>query len=450
MDNLRETVSTIFQAGLDAALPEAAVRKALRVRDGQLEIARDEEPGLRSANWSIVRVIAIGKAAIRMATAISESLPDSLFPGPGIVVTNDENRRDLDRFVVHATGHPLPDTRGVKAATAVANFARESKAGELVLVLISGGASALVPAPCPNIDLAAKTETTSILMAAGADIGQLNTVRKHLSVLKGGGLARLTAPADLHALLLSDVIGDDPSTIASGPTVPDPTTFTEAIEITRNLGVFDSLPATVQQHLQRGVEGVVAETPGPEDKIFERTSATLIGGNRMSLEAAYRAAKHTDANATILGDSICGEARQEARTFAEAAVERLRQARDERVTLLAGGETTVKVQGNGLGGRNQEFALAFCMAMEELAPRTPWAFLSGGTDGRDGPTDAAGGVVDENTLVRLRDAGVDPLAALDNNDSYRALEASGDLLMTGGTGTNVADLQVFVSRPVVQ
>ena len=443
IEELRQRARSIFEAGLRAALPDDAVRHSLETTNGRLRISLSDGT-FRSDDWSRIYVISIGKAAGTMARAVADVLPDTLFPGSGIIVTNDENVVEIPRFRTYASGHPLPDARGVEAANAVAECAREARAGELFLVLISGGASALVPSPSEELELSDKINTTSLLMAAGGDIYELNTVRKHLSRLKGGGLARLAAPADVHALVLSDVIGDDLSTIASGPTVPDPKTFDDAIAATQKLGVHDRLSPRVRAHLKRGARGEIAETPKPDADFFERSSTTIVGGNRMSLDASLEAATSILDRVRILGDRICGEARVEARAFAEAALEELRNGEPDTISLLAGGETTVRVTGTGVGGRNQEFAVAFALAMEELAPNTEWVFLSGGTDGRDGPNDAAGGLVDPGSLARMRAASVDPREFLDNNDTYRALQASGDLLMTGSTGTNVADLQVFV------
>ena len=435
-EELRSVAREIFDAGVRAALPDDTVRGSLSISDDKLRIALSEG-SFREGDWSKVHT---------MARTLAEVLPASIFPGPGIIVTNDENAAEVARFKTFTSGHPLPDARGVEAANAVADYAQRASEGELLLVLISGGASALVPAPAEGLDLSDKSETTSILMSAGCDIYELNTVRKHLSRLKGGGLARIASPADVHALVLSDVIGDDQSTIASGPTVPDPKTFGDAVEVTQRLGVHDQLPERVRQRLDRGARGEIPDTPKPDEAFFHRTSTTIVGGNRISLDAMIAAAKERLDQVTVLGDRICGEARVEGRAFAEHAIEQLRHATAGTLGILAGGETTVRVTGTGIGGRNQEFAIAFACTMEELAPDASWVFLSGGTDGRDGPNAAAGGLVDPGTLARMRETGIDPRAHLENNDAFHALQASGDLLMTGATGTNVADLQVFIAR----
>jgi hydroxypyruvate reductase len=293
--------------------------------------------------------------------------------------------------------------------------------------------------------LADKVAATNLLLASGADIGEMNTVRKHLSRLKGGGLARLAARADLHALILSDVLGDDLSTIASGPTVPDPTTFADAKEAMERHGVWQKVPSTVREHIERGVSGQLEETPKPGDPVFERAGSTLIGSNAVSLQAMRKAAADAGFRVVIHDECLRGEAREAAEGFVRAGLAAASAPGGSRpVAVLAGGETTVTLRGKGRGGRNQEMALAFALAAERLKLSGDWVFLSGGTDGRDGPTDAAGGVVDPRTLTRIRDAGADPAALLEDNDSYRALTAAGDLLRTGATGTNVADLQVLL------
>jgi hydroxypyruvate reductase len=361
----------------------------------------------------------------------------------GIIVTNHENVREIPEFEVIGAGHPLPDANGLKGARAVADRVKKAQAEDLVLVLISGGGSALLPYPPESVSLDDKVATTELLLACGADIGQINTVRKHLSVLKGGGLAKLAAPASVHALILSDVIGDDLSAIASGPTVPDPTTYAQAIEILKNKGVWENIPESVRTRLQKGCAGELPETPKLNDPVFSKVANTLVGSNSISLQAMKAAAVHEGCSARIYSTALCGEARDEAQELAEVMAREVKI--DEPLALLSGGETTVTLRGAGRGGRNQEMALAFAIAAEKhkLMARQ-WVFLSGGTDGRDGPTDAAGAIVDPWTLARIRESGQDPVELLQANDSYHALDESGDLLRIGATGTNVADLQILL------
>jgi hydroxypyruvate reductase len=440
---LRQRARDIFQAGVGAADPESAVARTLVDRSGRLEVRRGSGD-VRAKAWTGVRVLAFGKAACAMARAAGQVIPKGLFHAPGIAVTNYENMAELSGFQVTGAGHPLPDENGVKGAAAIAAAAGEAGTGELVLVLISGGGSALLPYPAEGLTLADKVATTDLLLASGADIGEMNTVRKHLSRLKGGGLARLAAPADLHALILSDVLGDDLSTIASGPTAPDPTTFADAQAVLTRTGVWDRASAPVRDHVTRGVRGEVPETPKPGDPVFASAEATLVGSNAVSLEAMRAAAEAAGHAVLVHSERLEGEARDAGGGFAAAAAEAIEPQDRRPLVLVAGGETTVTIKGGGRGGRNQEMALAFALAAEKCGLSGHWAFLSGGTDGRDGPTDAAGGLVDPDTCARIRAAGGDIDALLGDNNSYEALRLAGDLLMTGATGTNVADLQVLV------
>jgi len=391
-----------------------------------------------------------------MAQAASEIIPAGMLAGRGIAVTNYENVTRVDNVDVIGASHPLPDAAGLNAAKIIAERVRNAQQNELVLVLVSGGGSALIPYPADQITLQEKIATTDLLLASGATINQVNCVRKHLSQLKGGGLARMAAPAHLHALILSDVLGDDLSSIASGPTVADSTTYADAIEILKAKGVWDQVPINVRQHLEQGKLGNIEETPKPGDDVFKNTGHTLIGSNAISVNAMLQAAQKLGYETKLYSDHLCGEARTVGATLVAQCVEgRLQKAgalgeitlQNKPMALLAGGETTVTLKGNGRGGRNQEMALAFAIAAEQQGLTGNWAFLSGGTDGRDGPTDAAGGIVDRNTIKRMTQAGLNPTELLENNDSYTALKTSDDLVNTGATGTNVADLQILLIQP---
>ena len=258
----------------------------------------------------------------------------------------------------------------------------------------------------------------------------------------------MAAPADLHALILSDVLGDDLSAIASGPTVPDDSTFQDAIAVFKSKQIWDKVPGSVQTLLEKGCQGDIQETPKPGNRLFARIGHTLIGSNLISVKALIKAASEKGYESRLYSDKLCGEARIEAEKLAIHVKQLVDQGIDTPIALLAGGETTVTLKGNGQGGRNQEMALAFALASEQQGLAACWTFLSGGTDGRDGPTDAAGGLVDPGSISRMRAAGIDPSANLDNNDSYTALKYSQDLLDTGATGTNVADLQVLLIHPL--
>ncbi len=398
-DILRAEAVRLFRAGLAAADPGAGVAAALRA----------EPPG------KVARLVAVGKAARRMA----EAALGVLGPVPGaLVVTNAENAAPLAGARVLVAGHPVPDANGARAAEAVIAAVAGLAATDTVLVLVSGGGSALLPAPVAGVSLADKAAVASLLLASGADITEMNLVRQQLSRLKGGGLLRLAAPARVRALVLSDVIGDDLRAIASGPTAAPLGTRADARAALRARGLWERLPEAVRAHLAQDV--------APE--ALPEARNTLIGSNAISvaaMAAASPAARPIEAPLTgDVGD-------------AAARVAALGTG-----TWVMGGETTVTLRGRGMGGRNQELALRVALLGERWPG--PWSFLAGGTDGRDGPTDAAGGLVDGGTAARIRAAGLDAEARLADNDSSRALAAAGDLLVTGGTGTNVADLAVLI------
>ncbi|MFI3189357.1 glycerate kinase [Crenothrix sp. D3] len=445
---LKQHALHIFQAGVAAANPYQAVQRCLT---------------LDESLTGKIHLIAFGKAACAMANAASELIPASRLAGLGIAVTNYENVRAVDNIEVIGAGHPLPDLAGFHAAAKIAERVSQAQANDLVLVLISGGGSALIPYPVAGISLQEKIATTDLLLACGADIQEINCVRKHLSQLKGGGLARLAAPAHVYALILSDVLGDDLSTIASGTTIHDSSTYGDAMAVLQNKGVWTRVPDSVRLHLERGKQGLIAETPKPDDSVFKHTRHVLCGSNTVSLKAAQLAAEQLGYQTLIYSEQLCGIAREEAEQLAHYAatlkdnivptLQRGNVAVDapassiKPLALLAGGETTVNLKGNGKGGRNQEFALAFALAAEKHRLTGQWTLLSGGTDGRDGPTDAAGGMVDADSLQTMINAGINPTKYLNNNDAYNALHSSNDLLITGTTGTNVADLQILLLYP---
>jgi len=323
---------------------------------------------------------------------------------------------------------------------------RGLRAHDLVLVLVSGGASALLPAPVPGVSLADKADVTSQLLRAGATIGELNTVRKHLSRLKGGSLARAAAPARVIALVLSDVVGDDLSTIASGPTVADHTTYADALRVLEERGLRATAPASVVRHLEAGTRGEVPETPKPRDAVFRRVKTLLIGSNRLSVEAAAREARGQGFRPLVLTTRLEGEAREAARVLVSVLRECVESGLPAAppVCLLAGGETTVTVRGAGRGGRNQEMAVAGAIPLASFPAEAVMACLA--TDGVDGASEAAGGVADRTSLARARALGLAPAEEfLAGNDSSGFLGPLGDLIVTGPTGTNVVDLAVLLA-----
>lgn len=381
-----------------------------------------------------------------MMRAAYEIISPHYSVGGALAVTNIENVQILPGIEVVGAGHPLPDESGLAAAHQCAEIAQNAKDGELVLVLISGGGSAMLPYPVGSVSLHDKIRTTGLLLASGAAINEINCVRKHLSQLKGGGLARLTKPADLHALILSDVLGDDVSAIASGPTVPDKTTFTDAVNILKNRSLWYQIPESAKHYLEQGVQGNHPETPKSDENCFKNTGFTLVGSNQMSLKAVMDAAQAHGYETVLYSNHLCGEAGEQAVNLLTFAQNKVKLGLTKPLAILAGGETTVTLRGDGKGGRNQEMALAFAIHAEKIGLPGNWVFLSGGTDGRDGPTEAAGGIVDSGTIQRILNVAHSPAKLLHNNDSYNALKLSNDLFITGATATNVADLQVLLVK----
>jgi glycerate 2-kinase len=392
MDNKQETLQRIFDAGVRAADPVDAVTRYLD------QVAK---PAL---------IIAVGKAARGMAQAAL-----ARFAGvPAIVVTNYENAQPLDGAKVFAAGHPVPDENGAQAAKAVIAALRDAKGP--VLALISGGGSALLPAPAGGLTLADKIAVNQLLLGSGLDIRDMNLIRQQLSDLKGGGMLRHAAPHPVTALILSDVVGDDLSAIASGPTAPPIGTAAQAVTLLQKADLWDRVPPAVRDHLGQA-------RPAPD---LPEARNVLIGSNAQSVTAMAQAA----GDAFVIPFPVTGDVTEAARLICDHVRPGI---------TLWGGETTVVLQGTGRGGRNQELALRIAMEAQKRGWRD-WTCLQGGSDGRDGPTDAAGGIVDQDTLAKIDDlAGL-----LANNDSYAALAQANGLLMTGATGTNVADLGVLI------
>jgi len=436
---LRDAAAKVLAAGLRAADPEDLVRAHLALRRGRLAAG-----GIRvDLSRGQLVLLAAGKAAGAMARA-AEAVLGSRIDAALAVATAAAPAPRHARLLV--AGHPSPDARGAVAAEEALALAGGLGAEDVLLVLLSGGASALLPAPVRGVRLEDKAAVTASLMRAGATIHELNTVRKHLSRLKGGGLARAAAPARVVCLVLSDVVGDDLSTIASGPTVPDPTTYADALGVLRRRGVYDAAPSSVRRHLEAGLRGEVPETAKPGDPFFARVVTRVIGSNRLAVAAAEREARRQGLRTAVLTTRLEGEAREAARVLAAVLRECAETGRPARppVCLLAGGETTVTVRGPGRGGRNQELVVA---AVEPLSRfRTHALVASLATDGIDGASDAAGGVVDQDTARAAQELGLAPPSAfLAASDSTSFLGPVGGLIVTGPTGTNVVDLTVLMA-----
>jgi hydroxypyruvate reductase len=438
---LRRAAQSILQEALAAADPERLVHRELRVRGGVLQAAGLRFPTTRGR----IALVAAGKAAVPMALAAERVLGRHL--SEGIAVTSAETV-PLERIEVRTASHPVPDARGLAAAREVERLAQGLGREDLLLVLLSGGASALLPAPAEGLTLRDKQRTTGLLLRAGATIHELNAVRKHLSRLKGGGLVREAAPARVVTLILSDVVGDDLSTIASGPTVPDPTTFADALAVLTRRGVAARIPKAAAARLEAGAAGETPETPKPGARIFRRTATRIVGSNRLSIAAAAREARRQGLRPLVLTTRLEGEAREAARVLVAILRECVETGRPAAgpVCLLAGGETTVTVRGTGQGGRNQELAVAASEALADFP--APAVVASFGTDGIDGRSDAAGGVVDDRTTARAAALGLAPPDVfVSTSDSRSFLGPLGDLIITGPTGTNVVDVVTLLAGP---
>jgi len=439
LDELRKAARRIFDAAVRAVDPAEAVRRHVRREDSRLRVGQET---LDLGGVHQIVVVGCGKAAAPMAAAVEDVLGDRI--SRGVVVTKYGHVQPTRMVRIHEAGHPVPDDAGIKGAEAILDHVRGLGPKDLVLVLISGGGSALTPAPVDGISLSEKQALTKSLLACGADIREINTLRKHISRVKGGQLARAAQPARVVALILSDIVGDPLDAIASGPTVPDPTTFADALRILDKYRIRGEIPATVRARLEAGTRGEVPETPKPDDPLFARVHNLIVGSNIQALEAARSEAHALGLTPMILSSSIEGETREIARMHAALAREVRTSGNPVRrpACLISGGETTVTLRGSGKGGRNQEFVLAAALDIAGL-PGT--VILSAGTDGTDGPTDAAGAIADGETCARALALGLNPRAALDGNDAYPFFEKLGDLILTGPTNTNVMDVRLILA-----
>jgi hydroxypyruvate reductase len=419
---LRKHALDIFAAALKASDPAEAVRRHF----GPLE---------EFARFRRIWVVGAGKASAPMAAAVEELLGDRI--EGGAVAVKDGHLADVTRVRLLECSHPVPDERGVAAAQEILGIAKSATEEDLVICCLSGGASALLPLPANGITLADKQETTRLLLASGASIHEINSVRKHLSAIKGGQLATAAYPASVLSLILSDVIGNNLDVIGSGITAPDASTYGDAIAVLRKYGILDRVPQAVRQRL---MDPASLETPKSDNPAFSRTRNVIVGSSDLALTAAAERAKALGYNTLVLSSYIEGETRDIARVHAAIAkeIDAFDRPLPRPACIISGGETTVTIRGDGKGGRNQEFVLA---AAIDIAGLRDVCVLSGGTDGTDGPTDAAGAICDSDTLGRGPDAPV----YLARNDSYAYFEKLGDLIKTGPTGTNVMDVRVVLA-----
>lgn len=438
----RSRLRQIFAAGLAAVAPDGALLRHVRRTGDRLQA------GNREYDLSRRRLIVLGagKGAAPMAAALENLLGDRI--AAGCIVVKYAHGLPLQRIHLLEAAHPVPDQSGEKAAWQLLCMAKQATADDLIIALFTGGASALTPLPAPGISLEDIQQSTSLLLRCGASIDEVNAIRKHLSRFSGGQLARAAAPATLISLIVSDVVGDRLDVIASGPTAPDSSTFASCAAIVQKFHLENQLPPAVRTSLRAGLAGQRQETPKAGDTLFDSVQNLLIATNRQALQAAADKAEELGYEARILTDTMTGEAKRCAVDLTGTARQLQRQLRpqDKPLCLLAGGESTVTLRGKGTGGRNQEMALAASLAMEGI---TGISALFAGTDGTDGPTDAAGGFADDQSAAAIRMAGLDPAAALDNNDSYPALRCGNTLFITGPTRTNVMDMALILVHPCV-
>jgi hydroxypyruvate reductase len=435
----------IVENAIGAVAPEAAMRRAVRRQGDMLTVAGREYDLSR---FERVSVIGAGKAAAPMTLALEEILGERL--AGGVVATKYGHGLRLGKVRIVESAHPVPDEAGQAAAQELLRAAGQAGEKDLVFLLLSGGASAIVPAPRAPVTLAHKQEATRLLLECGADINEINAVRKHLSLLKGGHLAGVLAPATVVTLIISDVVGDRLDVIGSGPTAPDESRFADCLAILDRYGLRDRVPAAVAELLERGSEGRAPETRKAGDACFERVRNEIIASNVMALAGAAKAAQERGYVPTILTAAMQGEAREVARELVLAARSACAAmaAGDAPLCLLAGGETTVTIRGKGKGGRNQEMALAAGLALEEFPDcRGRVLVACVGTDGSDGPTDAAGALVLPDTLRLAHAGGFCARTHLAENNAYEYFCRAGTILKTGPTRTNVMDVAALLVYP---
>jgi glycerate 2-kinase len=434
MRDLRADLHTILEEGLRAADPERAVSESLRLEQGALRVC-----GRRFALKGRVYVLAFGKASVGMARAVERLLKDRI--EDGIVIAPHPSERGLSKLRLRVGTHPSPSGANVAATLEALELARGLGRDDILLVLISGGGSSLLCLPVEGIGLEEKARTAELLMRAGADIREINVVRKHLSQVKGGRLSKLAAPARVISLIISDVVGDDPGSIASGPTYPDKSTFSDALRILARYGLLERVPPRVLGHLREGAAGRKEETPKPGDASFRRTHNFIIANNLSALRAMKARARALGYRARIISSALQGEAREVGKAIASILITSRLHGEPLRPPscFIFGGETTVSVRGGGRGGRNQELALSAALMLQGL-DRVFLAALA--SDGIDGTSDAAGAFVDGSTVERALAGGLDPLDFLEDNNTHRFFLELADQIRTGPTGTNVGDFVV--------
>lgn len=444
--NPQEDLYTIFEKALERVDPVLMVRERMNIRGDNLEITGENENlAFDLKAYPKIIVTGIGKAAAKMAAAVEAILEDRITDGA--VITKYGQGANLKRIKVLEASHPVPDESSISGAWQLHTMAQLACEKTLIINLISGGGSALFSLPREGITLAHLQETTKVLLECGANICEINCIRKHLSQVKGGGFARSAFPARMVSLILSDVMGDRLDTIASGITVPDTTTFAQALAAVEKYGIAAKLPVPVMDVLWAGSQNTIPETPKPGDPIFTKVSNIILGNNTTACRGAVEHARQLGYHSSLLTSLLTGEAREMAHFFASIAKDIRRGAAEIKrpAFIVAGGETTVTLKGNGMGGRNQEMALSLLVdVLDTTGTLKDIFFLSAGTDGIDGPTDAAGAFVLPCIQKIIEEEHIHPEQYLEANDSYHFFQKTGTLLITGPTNTNVCDLQLLI------
>jgi hydroxypyruvate reductase len=438
LSQMHQDAKKVFRTGLQAVSPSKAIRRCCHRKNDQLFIG---DQCYNLLDYRRVTVVGAGKATAAMAQVMEEFLDDKI--EKGLICVKYGHGAALKKIRTIEAAHPIPDAAGMVASAEIMDMVSQAGEDELVMVLLSGGGSSLLPLPIQGITLEEKQVASNLLIGCGATIHEINSIRKHISAIKGGRLAQAAFPAQVAALMLSDVVGDDLDVIASGPTVPDASTYAQCIKIIDHYGIREQLPVSIVTHLSNGLDGVISETPKPSPKGWRHVHNQVVGSNKDAVAAAQAKAQVLGYHPLILSTCIEGETRTVAQVHTAIAREILKSANPlpAPVCLLSGGETTVTLKGDGLGGRNQEFALAAAL---DIAAQCHIVVLSGGTDGTDGPTDAAGAIADHTTVQRAAKMGLDCRRHLDNNDAYPLFKALDDLLITGPTQTNVMDLHIIL------
>jgi len=431
----------LFNYGVSNVQPRNILKNFIKIDKAKI-IVKNNAYSKTYENFKNVIPICVGKASVDMGnTALSLLKNFENEVSEGVIVVNKENFKKVKGFKCFSSGHPIPNKNGLLASYHIENKLNSLSEKDLVLFFLSGGGSALLPYPSANIKITQKVSLNHQLLNSGADIKEINTVRKHLSKIKGGNLLKMSFPAKVHSFILSDVIGDDLSSISSGPTVPDETSFDDAKRILRKYKLWNDIHKSIKEHIELGILNKSLETPDKTNKVFLTVENTLIGSNNLCLKSIDSLCKKKKINSKIWKNNIEGDVQIIAKNF----VQDLKKKNYKKpIILISGGESTVKIKGTGKGGRNQEFALHFLKNIRKSFSNLEFTLLSAGTDGRDGPTNAAGAIVNNKSLDLIINKKINLEKELENNNSYQVLKKIDSLVIIKGTNTNVADIQLLM------